>query len=183
MTTVEPHTETPTVEPQATTVEPHPETTTVERHPDTIGPRPEALEHLASAFKAAMAAVRRLRGRDTHRPGELSYAQYTLLFSLADRGGEASVRDLACAADLAPPSVTQMLDHLAADELVTRTRSELDKRVVLTKLTERGQALIAGRRARLEPRWRASLADFDDHELATAAAVLRRLATLFDEES
>ena len=30
---------------------------------------------LALAFKSAMGAVRRLRGLESHRPGELSYAQ------------------------------------------------------------------------------------------------------------
>ncbi|MEA2198444.1 MAG: MarR family transcriptional regulator, organic hydroperoxide resistance regulator [Solirubrobacteraceae bacterium] len=146
-----------------------------------VSARAEALEQLGRAFKTAMVAVRRLRGRETHRPGELSYAQYTLLFSLADRGSEVSARDLACAADLSPPSVTQMLDHLATMGLVARARSELDKRVVLTSLTERGQALIGEHRARFEPRWRAAMAEFDDRELAIAAAVLTRLGALFEQ--
>lgn len=143
--------------------------------------RTDALDQLARSFKTAMAAVRRLRGRETHRPGELSYAQYALLFSLADCGGGRSVRELAAAADLAPPSVTQMLDHLADMGLVARVRSALDKRVVLTSLTERGQELIADRKARFEPRWQAALAEFEDHELAIAAAVLARLGAMFDE--
>jgi DNA-binding MarR family transcriptional regulator len=146
-----------------------------------VGARAESLDQLGRSFKTAMAAVRRLRGRETHRPGELSYAQYALLFSLADRGGVASVRELACAADLSPPSVTQMLDHLAAMGLVARVRSDLDKRVVLTSLTERGHEVIAERKALFEPRWRAALAEFDDHELAIAAAVLARLGAMFDE--
>jgi DNA-binding MarR family transcriptional regulator len=151
-----------------------------------VAARAEALEQLGRSFKRAMAAVRRLRGRETHRPGELSYAQYALLFSLADADGrgsvrELSVRDLACAAELSPPSVTQMLDHLAAMGLVARVRSELDKRVVLTSLTQRGQALIAKRRALFEPRWRAALAEFDDHELAIASAVLARLGAMFED--
>jgi DNA-binding MarR family transcriptional regulator len=146
-----------------------------------IGARAEALEALGRSFKTAMAAVRRLRGRETHRPGELSYAQYALLFSLADKGSELSVRELASAADLAPPSVTQMLDHLAEMGLVLRVRSELDKRVVLTSLTERGQETVAARRALFEPRWRAALAEFDDQELAIAAAVLARLGAMFED--
>jgi DNA-binding MarR family transcriptional regulator len=146
-----------------------------------VAARAESLDHLARSFKTAMAAVRRLRGRETHRPGELSYAHYALLFSLADRGEQLSVRDIACAADLSPPSVTQMLDHLADMGLVARVRSALDKRVVLTSLTERGQSVLAARRALFEPRWRAALAEFDDHELAVASAVLARLGAMFDE--
>jgi DNA-binding MarR family transcriptional regulator len=141
--------------------------------------RVAALEDVGRAFKAAMAAVRRVRGRETHRPGELSFAQYGLLFGLAD--GALSARELAQAADLAPGTVTEMLDALAAAGLVERVRSRDDKRVVLSSLTERGRALVEARRARYEPRWRAALAEFSEAELMTAAAVLRRLAEMFDD--
>jgi DNA-binding MarR family transcriptional regulator len=140
--------------------------------------RTAALEQLGRSFKAAMAAVRRLRGRETHRPGKLSFAQYSLLFGLGE-GGELSARELALAADLSPATVTQMLDSLAAAGLVQRVRSERDKRVVLTSLTRRGKAVVAARRARFEPRWRRALAGFSDDELVTAAAVLDRLGDMF----
>lgn len=139
----------------------------------------DAFEQLGLSFKAAMASVRRLRGRETHRPGELSNAQYGLLFSLA--GKEAmSLRELAQAADLTPATAAQMLDHLEATGLVERARSQVDRRIVLTALTDRGRRLIAERRARVEPRWRAALAEFSEPELLTAAAVLLRLAELFE---
>jgi DNA-binding MarR family transcriptional regulator len=137
-------------------------------------------DELGQSFKATMAAVRRLRGRETHRPGDLSYAQYSLLFSLAG-GGVKSARELAELADLSAATVTQMLDHLAAAGLVTRVRSDEDKRIVLTSLTERGCEVIERRRKQMEPRWRAALAEFSDAELQTAAAVLDRLHELFDE--
>ena len=140
----------------------------------------EAREQLASSFKAAMAAVRRLRGRETHRPGELSYAQYALLFGL-DAHDARSARELADAADLSPATVTPMLDSLAEAGLVERVRSEDDKRVVLTSLTRRGRDLIAERRADMEPRWAQVLSQFTDRELRTAAKVLDQLHALFDE--
>jgi len=140
---------------------------------------PSPYEQLGRSFKRSMAAVRRLRGRETHNPGGLSNAQYGLLFGLAG-DCRMSARDLADAADLMPATVTQMLDHLAGAGLVQRTRSEHDRRVVLTALTPRGQALIEQRRARIEPLWRAALSPFSDAELLTAAAVLDRLAEHFD---
>jgi DNA-binding MarR family transcriptional regulator len=142
--------------------------------------RVEALDQLGRSFKSAMAAVRRLRGRETHRPGELSYAQYTLLFGLA-HGGELSARNLCVSADLSPASVTQMLDSLAAAGLVERKRSEYDKRVVLSALTERGNALVEERRAQFEPRWQRALEDVSEADLRTAAAVLERLHVMFEE--
>ena len=140
--------------------------------------RAEALEELGRSFKGVMGAVRRLRGRETHRPGELSFAQYSLLFGLGD-GGELSVRELALTADLAPATVTQMLDSLEAAALVERVRSQRDRRVVLISLTERGAQLVATRRARFEPLWREALAEFDEDELLTAASVLDRLREMF----
>ena len=141
--------------------------------------RVDAQEQLGRSFKAASAAIRRLKGRETHRSGELSYAQYGLLFGLA-ANGRMSAGELAVSAELTPATVTQMLDSLAAAGLVERVRSEDDKRVVLTSLTERGEELVAERRARFEPMWRAALTDFSDDELLTAAAVLDRLAEMFN---
>jgi MarR family transcriptional regulator, organic hydroperoxide resistance regulator len=146
---------------------------------DIAPTRADALEVLGRSFKAAMAAVRRLRGRETHRPGQLSYAQYSLLFGLAE-AGRLSSTELARTADLAPATVTQMLDGLEAAGLVRRNRSDRDKRVVMTSLTERGSATVAERRALLEPRWRLALEEFTEAELLATSAVLDRLVELFD---
>jgi DNA-binding MarR family transcriptional regulator len=124
--------------------------------------------------------VRRLRGRETQQPGALSDAQYWLLFALRDHH-ELPSSELACAAELSPGTATEMLDGLAAAGLVTRVRSERDRRVVLTSLTERGRTLVEERRALYEPRWRAALAEFSDEQLLVAATVLDRLRAMFDE--
>jgi DNA-binding MarR family transcriptional regulator len=134
---------------------------------------------LGFAFKAATGAVRRLRGRETRRPDGLSYAQYSLLFSL-DQQRELPTSQLAALADLAPGTATEMLDHLEAHGLVARTRSSLDKRTVLISLTERGSELVRARRQKFEHRWEEALTGFGDDELRTAAAVLERLSHLFD---
>jgi MarR family transcriptional regulator, organic hydroperoxide resistance regulator len=136
---------------------------------------------LGLAFKRAMVAVRKLRGRETNRPGQISYAQYGLLFGLAGMC-ERSARELADHADLSQATVAQMLEHLEAAGLVKRTRSEEDRRVVLSSLTERGAAVVAERHAQMEPRWRAALSEFTDEELDAAARVLDRLADYFDEQ-
>jgi DNA-binding MarR family transcriptional regulator len=146
----------------------------------STGGRAATLDELGRAFKGVTAALRRLRGRETHRPGEPSYAQYSLMFSLAE-GDELPAGELALAADLSAATVTQMLDGLASAGLVRRVRSERDKRVVLVSLTDRGRAVVEARHALFEPRWRAALADFSDDDLRTAAAVLDHLRTMFDE--
>jgi DNA-binding MarR family transcriptional regulator len=143
-------------------------------------PDPVVAERLARSFKATMAAVRRLRGRESHRPGELSDAQYSLLFCLRECD-PIRTSELAIAADLSPASTTEMLDGMAAAELVTRIRSEQDRRVVLISLTERGRAMVEERRARYEPRWLAALEGISDRDLLAASEVLDRLRGLFDE--
>jgi MarR family transcriptional regulator, organic hydroperoxide resistance regulator len=142
----------------------------------------DPIRQLGRSFKRAMAAVRRLRGREVRRPGELSDAQYGLLFGLRDQP-ELSTGELALAADLSPATTTEMLETLEAAGLVRRTRSRRDRRVVLTSLTERGHALVAERHARYEPLWRAAFEEFSEDELRAASAVLERIAELFDELS
>jgi DNA-binding MarR family transcriptional regulator len=151
-----------------------PATATAERMLD--GPK----ERLGRSFKATMGSVRRLRGRETHKPGALSFAQYGLLFGLEDKS-ELPTRELAVFADLSAATATQMLDHLEASGLVARVRSEHDRRVVLVSLTTSGRAAIGARKARFQTRWEAALADFSDAELVVAAAVLDRLSAMFDE--
>jgi DNA-binding MarR family transcriptional regulator len=144
--------------------------------------RTETLEGVGRAFKGAIAAMRRMRSRETHRAGELSFAQYGLLFGLAD-GTPRSARELADLADVSPASATEMLDLLAASGLVVRARSVDDKRIVLTTLTDRGMTLVGERRAQFEPRWRAALDEFSDEELLAAARVLEALRGFFDERA
>jgi DNA-binding MarR family transcriptional regulator len=103
-----------------------------------------------------------------------------MLFGLAD-GTPKSARDLALAADVSPATATEMLDAMAASGLVARTRSEEDRRIVLTALTERGKAVVDQRRARYEPLWQAALQDFTESELRSAAAILDALRQMFDE--
>jgi DNA-binding MarR family transcriptional regulator len=140
----------------------------------------EALDAVGQSLAALLAAARRLRGRETHRSGQLSYAQYGLLFNLAEAALELSSTELARQAALSPATVAQMLDGLEAAGLVVRRRAEHDKRVVLTSLTPRGAEVVAERRAQLDPCWRAMLSDFDEDELRHAAAVMERVGGFFD---
>jgi len=134
------------------------------------------------AFKRAMVAVRRLRGRETQRIGQLSFAQYGLLHGLAGNS-ECSARELAEQTDLSPATVTQMLESLEAAGLVTRTRSQQDRRVVHSVLTERGAAVVIARQQQMEGRWMEALRDVSDDELAAAAKVLHRVADMFESFS
>ena len=154
------------------------------REPDPAAPADlvvrGAAAELGAAFKGCLGAVRRVRGRESRSHDALSEAQYSLLFGLRDHR-QLRLSELACQADLSPATATQMLEGLAVAGLVRRVRSDEDRRVVLTSLTERGEALLEERHRRLAPRWEAALADFSDQDLRTAAAVLDRLRVMLDE--
>ena len=141
--------------------------------------RADEMEALGQAFKGATAAMRRLRGRDTHHRDALSHAQYQVLFELL-RGGELPTGALAAVTEVSAASMTQMLDRLVEADLVVRVRSETDRRVVGVRLTDAGRQACEARRAALEPIWREMLDGFTASELRTASAVLDRLTEFFE---
>ena len=134
---------------------------------------------LGKAFRRVFRSLRRLRGRDTHLLGsEVSHAQMELLIELSEQG-PLSAGELALAAQLTPATVTQMLEHLAASGHVERTRSELDRRVVVTRLTPQGEHKVQAKRELWQARWESVLADVDAHDLRTTTRVLERLNAVF----
>jgi DNA-binding MarR family transcriptional regulator len=152
-----------------------------ESTPASAGPREERLAELGLAFRHAYRSLRSLRGRDTHlKPGEIGHAKYELLAELYERG-PLPAGELASAAGLSPASVSQMLDHLAAEDLVERVRSEADRRIVVTKLTRRGRRRVESRRALWGERWKQALEGVDAEELRIASEVLERIGTVFAE--
>jgi MarR family transcriptional regulator, organic hydroperoxide resistance regulator len=143
--------------------------------------RDAQLVELGGAFRRVFRGLSRLRGRDTHLGGsELSHAQFELLIELHERGA-LPAGELAVAARLTPATVTQMLEHLAEQGHVERVRSEVDRRVVVSKLTPSGRRKIAAKRRAWQERWERALAGVDADELRAATEVLRRLGDLFED--
>jgi DNA-binding MarR family transcriptional regulator len=141
------------------------------------------LTALGMAFRSVFRRLIRMRGRDTHLAGdELSHAQFELLIELDERGA-LPAGELATAAQLTPATVTQMLDHLAASGQVERVRSETDRRVVVSRLTEQGRGKIEAKRKRWQSRWEQVLSDVDAEELRVATRVLERLSAVFEDSS
>jgi MarR family transcriptional regulator, organic hydroperoxide resistance regulator len=145
------------------------------------GSRAAELDELAMAFRHVFRSLSRLRGRDTHLGGsELSHAQFELLIELHEHG-ELAAGELASAARLTPASVTQMLDHLAAQGHVERVRSQTDRRVVVSRLTPGGRRKIEAKRAAWQQRWEGALEGVDASDLAAATRVLARLGAAFED--
>ncbi len=145
------------------------------------GSRARQLEELGIAFRRVFRSFNRLRGRDTHLgAGELSHAQFELLIELFERG-ELPAGELAAAARLTPATVTQMLDHLAAQGHVERVRSDSDRRVVVSRLTAKGRRAIEAKREAWKSRWEQALAGLEIDELRAATRVLERLGAMVED--
>jgi MarR family transcriptional regulator, organic hydroperoxide resistance regulator len=141
--------------------------------------RESALEEVRAAFVELMGAERRLRGRSPHKAGGLSPVQIRALFQL-DREHETTAGCLAKTADVSPASMTAMLDQLEADGMVTRRRSETDRRQVMVSLTEAGREKLAAKRAVWEQAWLTMLEQHTEEELAAATRVMRSMGALLD---
>jgi DNA-binding MarR family transcriptional regulator len=143
------------------------------------GQREAALESARSAMRELLGAERRLRGRDQQREGKLSHSQIRALIALGDHE-PATAGELARAADLNPASVTAMLDHLEAQAVVERRRSDADRRCVHVVLTAQGRLLLEEKRAAWRALWQDKLGDKSDREIAAAAGVMREIAAMLD---
>jgi DNA-binding MarR family transcriptional regulator len=144
--------------------------------------RADALTSVREEFSCLLGAERRLRGRDqqTKADGDLTVAQVRALFAL-DRREAATAGEIAEAARLSPASVTGMLDELERDGIVTRVRSESDRRRVLVTLTDEGRTVLGKRRRRWLKRWEEAMKDVPERDLEAAAEVMRRIGGLLDE--
>ena len=138
-----------------------------------------AVGDVLDAFAALSAAQRRLRGRDALQQGGLSFAQLRVLTALEEDDGCPAGR-LAERAGVTPATVTGMLDILEEQGVVTRARSEHDRRVVIARLTEEGRRIRDRRRAEVRRVFEDALATLDPADLAAAPRVLRRLADVME---
>jgi DNA-binding MarR family transcriptional regulator len=142
--------------------------------------RQEAITELGVAFRHAFRSLRSLRGRDTHRGDEIGHAQFELLLELCIRG-PLHAGELAEVVGASAATVSGMLDGLCAAELVERSRSEADRRLVVVKLTRRGKRKVEARKALWRRRWEEALEGLDGDELRVAARVLDRVSDVFVE--
>src|ERR1700754_365826 len=109
------------------------------------------LTELRGAFGELMGAERRLRGRDPR------HAQIRALMQVA-QDEEITAGSLAKRAELSPGAMTALLDQLEASGMITRRRSETDRRQVIVGVTDAGREKVAAKRAIWENLWQESLA-------------------------
>jgi DNA-binding MarR family transcriptional regulator len=150
--------------------------------------REHNVEHLDSFLRLMPVFVKRL-GESFHAqddPGRrFTHAQFRVLM-LASSRDHWRMSDLAHRMALSPGSLTLMMDRLIEDGLISRGRSETDRRVVIVRITEKGREMLAQRRRGLH-RAAADLiarlpADEQDELSAALGAVVRFLERHVSEQ-
>src|ERR1700748_336672 len=105
---------------------------------------------------------------------ELSFSQWTTLVALHD-GRVSTAGDLAHNICHDAGSLTRLVDQMVERGLVTRTRSETDRRVVTLALTPRGRDLVETQAPKVMNFWNGMLAGFSHAEVDTLINLLTRL--------
>ena len=148
-----------------------------------ISAPPATADEFTLAWEAFFRATRRARGRSTGplEGTRLSLAQYQLLEALRATP-RLPMSELAASAGVAPPTATRMLDAIVRDGLAERSPCRDDRRVVHIALTAAGRRAVdeaAERVAANRARVRDQLTPAEQEQ---AAALLRRLAGIVEEQ-
>jgi DNA-binding MarR family transcriptional regulator len=104
---------------------------------------------------------------------ELSFSQWTTLVAL--HSGITTAGDLAHNICHDAGSLTRLVDEMVKRGLVTRGRSETDRRVVTLSLTRRGEDLVEKLAPRMMEFWNQLLSGFSHGEVDTLINLLTRL--------
>jgi DNA-binding MarR family transcriptional regulator len=132
----------------------------------------------ALLLRSILALSRRLRAE---RPGtSLSVSGLSILGSL-NRLGPLIATQLAAEERLQPQSLTRLVAALEQDRLITRTRSEVDRREITIAITTKGRKMLlndmAARHAWLEITMATALTTTERQTLISAATIMLKLAS------
>jgi DNA-binding MarR family transcriptional regulator len=134
---------------------------------------------LAEALRPVLLRVGRELRREAREAG-VSPEQVSLLVAIKYSPG-IGVRELAAHERVSPPALSNRVDRLEEDRLVTRTPSADDRRRVGLTLTDEGQRVLRRVRSRRTAWLVTRLGQLSAEELAAIEAAVEPLALLLDE--
>ena len=132
-------------------------------------------------FKAIRRIVRSidLRSREVARAVGLTIPQIVVLQAAHDLG-QVTTRAVSERSDLSAATVVTILDKLEAKGLVERYRSHDDRRIVHTRVTERGREVLGSAPPMLHDDFRKRFAALPEDERAGLLTAVRRVADMMD---
>lgn len=106
------------------------------------------------------------------KPWGLTVAQYNVLRVLRGASEGLACGEMGERLINKDPDVTRLLDRLDRNGLITRSRSEQDRRVVVTEITEKGRKLVDKLDEPVSQLHRAQLSHLGKEKLAALAELL-----------
>ena len=139
-------------------------------------PRPEVFEVADGLHSAAIHLLRLVRRED--ETSGLTAPRLSAL-SIVVFAGPITLRDLAAAEGVTPPTMTRLVDGLEGDGLVVRRDDPTDGRAIRIRATAKGTKLLMNARAQRVAALTARVADLspdDQALLGRAAEVMERIS-------
>lgn len=138
--------------------------------------RPDELRRLLKSIRR-IARASDLQSHALRQTSGLTGPQLVLLMALGEFT-ELTTKALADHADLSSATVVTVLDNLEQRGLVSRRRSQTDRRIVHTRLTEAGQALMTNAPDLFGPRFAQRFGALTPPKRAALLGAIAELADL-----
>ncbi|MEC7764772.1 MAG: MarR family transcriptional regulator [Pseudomonadota bacterium] len=122
-----------------------------------------------------------LYGKELANAAKLTAAQFRAL-QIVGEIGHATPSDIATRMGVSQATITALVDKLVARGLVTRERSERDRRQTNVTITAEGQATVDEAPDALQQRYVRKFEALEDWEQAQIIASLERVASMLDAE-
>lgn len=122
-----------------------------------------------------------LYGKELANAAKLTAAQFRAL-QIVGEIGHATPSDIATRMGVSQATITALVDKLVARGLVTRERSERDRRQTNVTITAGGQATVDEAPDALQQRYVRKFEALEDWEQAQIIASLERVAAMLDAE-
>lgn len=123
-----------------------------------------------------------LASRKLSRDANLTPSQLRVLEILVERGS-CSSGEIARETQLSNATITTLTDKLVVRNLVTRVRSDVDRRKVSLGLTEAGRQALHNAPTSLQNLFEARFASLETWEQAMLVASLERVANMLDADN
>lgn len=140
---------------------------------------------MANIHEVLTALRRVIRAADIHskhltKTVGLTAPQLLLMQAIQNSTEDSTIGKLAKQISLSQATVTSIIDRLESRNLVTRTRSETDKRYIWLHLTEQGEITLKLAPTPLQEHFVARFIKLEDWEQTMILASLQRLASMMD---
>ena len=139
-----------------------------------MGSRAAQIEHIARLLMQLSWVAQRQFAQSVARH-DLTLPQYLVLTALLRAATHCPMTHLATATQLDAATMTGVVGRLERLGLVARARSPHDRRVVLVRVTPRGEAVVADVKRTRDAHIAERVADFDEAQLAALDEALGQL--------